>query len=82
MLFQENSSVNNPLAELINDDTFHLLSSRGLFNEKSLRDYQIRKQFKFLRNQDVNASDAIDLLREDYPYLQFDTLRKIVYHIK
>jgi len=82
MLFQENSSVNNPLAELINDDTFQLLSSKGLFNEKSLRDYQIRKQFKLLRTQDINASDAIDLLREDYPYLQFDTLRKIVYHIK
>jgi len=82
MLFQENSSLNNPLAELINDDTFQLLSSKGLFNQKSLRDYQIRKQFKQLRNQDVSASDAIDLLREDYPYLQYDTLRKIVYHIK
>lgn len=72
----------NPLSELISDETFHLLNSRGLLNEKSLRDYQIRKKFKSLRNNDVSASDAIDILRSEYPYLQFDTVRKIVYHIK
>ncbi len=82
MLFNENNESINPISELISDDLFNLLSSKGLFNEKSLRDYQIRKQFKSLRAKNINASDAINLLREDYPYLQFDTLRKIVYHIK
>jgi hypothetical protein len=82
MLFTENNKSINPLSELISDEIFNLLSSKGLFNEKSLRDYQIRKRFKNLRNDNINASDAIDLLRKDYPYLQFDTLRKIVYHIK
>ena len=82
MLFTENNKSINPLSELISDEIFHLLSSKGLFNEKSLRDYQIRKRFKRLRNENINASDAIDILRKDYPYLQFDTLRKIVYHIK
>jgi len=82
MLFTENNKSINPLSELISDEIFHLLSSKGLFNEKSLRDYQIRKRFKKLRNENINASDAIDILRKDYPYLQFDTLRKIVYHIK
>ena len=77
-----NQGTKNPLAELISDETFDLLNSKGLLNEKSLRDYQIRKKFKFLRNNKVNASDAIDTLRNEYPYLQFDTLRKIVYHIK
>lgn len=77
-----NQETKNPLAELISDETFDLLNSKGLLNEKSLRDYQIRKKFKFLRNNKVNASDAIDTLRNEYPYLQFDTLRKIVYHIK
>lgn len=72
----------NPLSELISDETFHILNSKGLLNEKSLRDYQIRKNFKSLRSQDVSASDAIDILRSEYPYLQFDTVRKIVYHIK
>ncbi len=82
MLFAENNKSINPLSELISDEVFNLLSSKGLFNEKSLRDYQIRKQFKKLRKDNISASDAIDILRKDYPYLQFDTLRKIVYHIK
>ena len=73
---------NNPLSELISDETFRLLDSKGLLNEKSLRDYQIRKKFKSLRCNNINASDAIDMLRNEYPYLQFDTLRKIVYNIK
>jgi len=77
-----NNESNNPLSELISDETFNLLSSKGLINEKSLRDYQIRKKFKNLRSNNVNASDAIDTLRREYPYLQFDTVRKIVYHIK
>lgn len=80
MLFNQESI--NPLSELISDETFHLLNSKGLLNEKSLRDYQIRKKFKALRSKDVSASDSIDILRSEYPYLQFDTVRKIVYHIK
>ena len=80
MLYNQNST--NPLSELISDETFDLLNSKGLLNEKSLRDYQIRKKFRELRSDNVNASDAIDLLRDEYPYLQFDTVRKIVYHIK
>lgn len=80
MLYNNKSS--NPLSELISDETFHLLNSKGLLNEKSLRDYQIRKKFKSLRSSNINASDSIDMLRKEYPYLQFDTIRKIVYHIK
>lgn len=80
MFYSESSS--NPLAEFISDETYHLLNSKGLINEKSLRDYQIRKKFKLLREENISASDAIDSLRNDYPYLQFDTIRKIVYNIK
>ena len=80
MLYNDES--NNPLSELISDETFNLLNSKGLLNEKSLRDYQIRKKFKDLRSKNTNASDAIDALRKEYSYLQFDTVRKIVYHIK
>ncbi len=73
------SNIANPLAELINDDIYHLLLGRGLIDEKSVRDYLIRKKFKDLRANKVSASDAIETLREEYPYLQFDTIRKIVY---
>lgn len=71
--------VDNPIPELINDDIYNLLSKRGLINEKSVRDYLIKKRFKHMRETRMRASEAIDSLREEYPYLQFDTIRKIVY---
>lgn len=80
----ENLNINsgNPLAELISDDIYSLLAGRGLIDEKSVRDYIIRKKFKSLRSQKISASDAIENLRSEYPYLQFDTIRKIVYQPK
>jgi hypothetical protein len=75
------SSIENPLRDLISDEIYELLSSKGLIDEKSVRDYQIRNKFKELRSTKLSASDAIDALREEYPYLQFDTIRKIVYQI-
>ena len=73
------NSLQNPIPELINDDIYNLLSSWGLINEKSVRDYLIKKQFKDMRESKIRASEAIDSLRMEYPYLQFDTIRKIVY---
>ena len=80
-MFNENiiNSVENPIPDLVEDEIYNLLSSRGLINEKSVRDYLIKKQFRGMRDSKVRASAAIDSLREEYPYLQFDTIRKIVY---
>ncbi len=75
------AKIDNPLSDLISDDIYELLSSQGLIDEKSVRDYQIRKKFKQLRAIKISAGDAIDSIREEYPYLQFDTIRKIVYQI-
>lgn len=73
------SNINNPISDLINDETYVLLNSHGLINEKMVRDYLIRQEFKTMREKKVKASAAIDTLRVEYPYLQFDTIRKIVY---
>jgi len=73
---------NNPLNDLITDDIYELLNSRGLINEKSVRDHLIRKKFADLKRKNISASNAIEIIREDYPYLQFDTIRKIVYQIQ
>jgi len=75
------AKIDNPLSDLISDDIFDLLNTHGLIDEKSVRDYQIRKKFKQLRASKISAGDAIDSIREEYPYLQFDTIRKIVYQI-
>ncbi|GAB1347920.1 hypothetical protein MASR1M107_01310 [Ignavibacteriales bacterium] len=75
------AKIENPLSDLISDEIYELLSSHSLIDEKSVRDYQIRKKFKQLRAGKISAGDAIDTIREEYPYLQFDTIRKIVYQI-
>jgi len=72
----------NPISDLVSDEVFDLLNQYGLINEKSVRDHVIRKRFCDMKNSNFNASEAIEAIRKDYPYLQFDTIRKIVYQIK
>lgn len=74
------TELSNPLAELISDDIYNLLNQHGLIDERSVRDYHIRKKFKRLREQKVRTGDAIESLQSEYPYLQFDTIRKIVHN--
>ena len=75
----QNMEIYNPLADLISDEIYELLNSRGLIHERSVRDYQIRKAYKLLRENKLSSTDAIEALRDEYPYLQFDSIRKIVY---
>jgi hypothetical protein len=70
----------NPLADLIDDQTYALLEQHKLIDQKSLRDYLIRKSFREMRER-MSAGDAIDKLQQMHPYLQFDTIRKIVYQM-
>jgi len=73
---QIKAKIDNPLSELISDEIFELLEAHGLIDEKAVRDYQIRRKFKSLRAGKVSAGDAIDAIREEYPYLQFDYNQK------
>ncbi|HCR48148.1 MAG TPA: hypothetical protein PLL64_00375 [Rhodothermales bacterium] len=75
-------TTTNPLRDLISDDLFLKLMELGVLDEKGLRDHTIRERFRQIRLSGVSTSTAIEILREDYPYLQFDTLRKIVYSIR
>jgi hypothetical protein len=72
----------NPLSDIISDEVFDALYSKGLIHEKSVRDYLIRKKFDLLKQRDLSATQAIETLRVEYPYLQFDTIRKIIYQIQ
>jgi len=78
----ENQEYNkfNPLSDLISDDIYELLNSIGLFDETSVRDRLIRRKFRMMRDQKISVGDAIDNLLAEYPYLQFDTIKKIVHH--
>ncbi len=70
----------NPLKDLISDEVYEILNSRGLLHETSVRDREIRIRFRILRSQKMKVADAIEVLMKDYPYLQFDTIKKIVHH--
>ncbi len=76
----ELTTGDNPLQDLIDDELYFELNKHNLFSEKAIRDYKIRRMFRNMR-QEMSAGDAIDKIREMYPYLQFDTVRKIVYQI-
>jgi len=65
----------NPLSEFITDETFELVEP--FLDKIAIRDYAIRKKYKKLRFEGVRVGDAIDIIRDDYPYLQWETIRKI-----
>jgi hypothetical protein len=70
----------NPLSELIDDETYNNLKKYKLLDEKAIRDYKIRLMYKDMRRE-MSAGEAIDKIQEMFPYLQFDTIRKIVYQV-
>jgi len=76
----ELTTGDNPLQDLIDDEVYFELNKHNLFSEKAIRDYKIRRMLRNMRKE-MSAGDAIDKIREMYPYLQFDTVRKIVYQI-
>lgn len=71
--------MRNPIPNLISDEVFAQLRSNRLLDEKQLRDFHIRQIFKTARASRLSAADAIEHVQSEYPYLQFDTIRKIVY---
>jgi hypothetical protein len=48
-------------------------------DEKSVRDIKIKMKFKQLRASKVSTTDAFEALKENYPYLLIDNIKKIVY---
>lgn len=77
---KEKSQVDNPLREIIDDEVFTKLKKYKLLDEKAIRDYKIRQMYKDMRRE-MSAGEAIDKIQELFPYLQFDTIRKIVYQV-
>ncbi len=71
--------VYNPLRDLISDDIFVLLYSLGIILDKDIRNYQIRKQFRTLRNKKISVDQAISRIMKKYKCLHQDTIRKIAY---
>ncbi len=70
--------VQNPLKSHIPDSVFEFLIKHNLLNEKGVRDFQIRQRFNVLRKRHTTQR-SIELLQEEYAYLTYETIRKIIY---
>ncbi len=74
--------MSNPIRQILPDDLFRVLLDLNLINRKVLRDFEIKREYKLLRRRGLKSQEAIDALLATYPYLQFDTVRKIIYSIR
>lgn len=70
--------MQNPLKKHLTDDAFQFLIENNLLREKGLRDFHIRKQFNNLKKKHPTYL-VIEKSQDDYPYLQYETIRKIIY---
>lgn len=72
----------NPVADLIPDELFVMLRTHDLISEMGIRNYVIRKAYReFREEQSLSTALAMEKIQDRYPYLQLDTIRKIVYRI-
>ncbi|MCB9236169.1 MAG: hypothetical protein H6581_31260 [Bacteroidia bacterium] len=74
--------MSNPIRQILPDDLFSMLLDLNLINRKVLRDFEIKREYKKLRIDGLRSSEAIDAILAKYSYLQFDTVRKIIYSIR
>lgn len=74
--------MSNPIRQIVSDELYSTLSELNLLNKKVLRDFQIKRRYLELRDGGMRSADSIESILEEYPYLQFDTVRKIIYSVK
>jgi len=73
----------NPLFQLVPDELYTTLLSLNLLNTKMLRDIEIKRRYIILhRIEGLSSVEAIEKILEEHRYLQFDTVRKIVYSVR
>ena len=61
--------VKNPLRSHIPDQIFDFLVKNNLLSEKGVRDFK----------SEHPTRRALEILQSEYPYLQYETIRKIIY---
>ncbi len=67
----------NPICDLIDNETFGRLHEAGLLNEIAVRNLRIKKRFADLKNE-ADATGIIADLARQY-YRSFSQVRKIIY---
>jgi len=68
----------NPIREFIPDHWYYSLKSMGFLDERTIRDYYLKKKFENLRTQ-YSPRQIFGILQKEFPYICEDTIRKIIY---
>jgi hypothetical protein len=68
----------NPIREFIPDHLYFSLKSMGFLDERTIRDYYLKKKFESLRTQ-YSPRQIFGILQKEFPYICEDTIRKIIY---
>ncbi|WNJ20761.1 hypothetical protein [Pontibacter sp. G13] len=74
--------MENPICQIISDELYQKLDQFNLLNHKVIRDFSIKRKYQDYRTDGLRSAEAIEAVLEEYPYLQFDTVRKIIYSVK
>jgi len=69
----------NIYSDIITDKQFDKLLEIKALNIIQIRNSEIKKKFKDLRVT-MRVEPAIEQIRKEYPYIQYDTIKKIVYY--
>ena len=72
----------NPIYLLIPEKVYESLLQFDLLNKRKVRDFKIKCYYYRYRKEGLSSGDSIDRILEEHPYLQHDTVRKIVYSVK
>lgn len=70
--------LENPVPELLDTFVFNKLQELGLINSNEVRNLLIRQMYKKNR-ETMNTGESIEKILEKYPYLQFDSVKRIIY---
>ena len=70
--------MQNPFKQHLSDDAYSFLLRNNLLREKGIRDFSIRLKYNTLKNE-YPTYIIIEMLQKQFPYLQYETIRKIIY---
>lgn len=76
------ATIENPLDDLIDDETFETLNSRGLLNKKAIQSYQVQKRFDLLISEGSSLKESIALLQKEFDFLDFALINKLSSQVK
>jgi hypothetical protein len=75
-------AIDNPIVDLIDDETYETLNSRGLLNKKAVQNYQVQKRFDQLIDEGCNLKDSIATLQKEFQFLDFSIINKLSAQVK